>query len=64
MYKICHAALTTSVEIKKEHLPAGWVNQNTRVVFGKHYLTCIIAYMHFQCSTRNANRSYFSVTLY
>lgn len=61
---MCHAVFSIAVERKKEHLPADWVNQNARVVFDKHYLTCIIAYMHFQCSTRNANWSYFSVTLY
>lgn len=64
IYKMCHAAFSISAERKKEHLPADWVNQNARVVSGKHNVTCIIAYMHFQCSMKNANWSYFSVTLY
>lgn len=53
-----------AAERKNERLPAERVNQNARVVFDKHYLICIIAYMPFQCSMRSANWSYFSVTLY
>lgn len=52
---MCRAVFSIAAERKKEHLPADWVNQNARVVFDKHYLTCNIAYMHFQCSMRNAN---------
>lgn len=36
IYKMCHAAFSISAERKKEHLPADWVNQNARVVSGKH----------------------------
>lgn len=61
---MCHAEFSIAAERKKEHLPADWVNQNARVVFDKHYLICIIAYMHFQCSMRAANLSYFNATLY
>lgn len=40
------------------------MNQNARIGFDKLYLTCVIAYMHFQLSMINAKWSYFNVALY